>query len=84
MTLDTFFFCVFREPAAIFCRSFLPERTLPLDATATRSALFNGRHAAVERTSALVVRLPAKVQPGRLDLPKSATAPHAVSNVSLP
>ena len=54
-----------------FCRKGLCSLLQP----ATRSRLFGGQHDAVERMSALVVRLAAKVQPGRLDLPKSATAP---------
>ena len=35
---------------------------------ATRSALSKRRHVADERTSSLVIRLPAKIQRGRLDL----------------
>ena len=54
-----------------FCRKGLCSLLQP----ATRSAFLKRQHVDVERTSALVVRLTAKVQPGRLDLPKSATAP---------
>lgn len=42
---------------------------------ATRSPILKRQRVAVERISALVLRLMAKVQSGRLDLPTSATAP---------
>lgn len=40
----------------------------------TRSPILIGQHVAVERTSALMVRLTAKVQPDKLVLLKSMTA----------
>ena len=61
-----------------FCRKGLCSLLQP----ATRSAFLKRQHVDVERTSALVVRLTAKVQPGRLDLPKSATAPWIVALLS--
>ena len=47
-----------------FCRKGLCSLLQP----ATKSAFLKGQHLAVERTSALVVRLTAKVQPGMLIL----------------
>ncbi len=63
-------------------RSFLPERTLQLAATCDQIRILKRQHLAVERTSAIVVRLTAKVQPGRLDLPNSADAPPTIAKAT--
>ena len=51
-----------------FGRSFLPERTSRRAATSDQKRMKNQQPVAVERTSAPMVRLTAKVLPGREDL----------------